>query len=50
MPRPSFFNKLRKNVKDASPIQPDEESAIPFSTTGSYGIETLSEPEDSSVE
>jgi hypothetical protein len=52
---PSFLNKRRKNAGDASPDtgQAAGHIAAPpalFSTTGSYGIQTLAEPEHATVE
>jgi hypothetical protein len=47
----SFWNKGRKNAgDDTSPGQADREIAALFSTAGSYGIQTLAEPENASVE
>lgn len=52
---PLFLNKRRKNTGDATPdtSQADEQIAAPpalFSTAGSYGIQTLAEPEDAIIE
>jgi len=51
----SFLKKRRKHASDVSPDtdQADEQIAAPparFSTTGSYGIQTLAEPEHATVE
>jgi hypothetical protein len=47
----SFWNKRRKNARDdASPSQADRQTAALFSTAGNYGIQTLAEPENASIE
>jgi len=45
-----FLNKRCKKAGDASPDQVDGQGAALFSTAGSYGIQTLVEPENTSVE
>jgi hypothetical protein len=45
-----FLNKYRRKVRDTSPDQIDGQGAAMFSTAGSYGIQTLAEPENISVE
>jgi hypothetical protein len=47
----SFLKKRRKNTKaDGSSDQPDEHRVAAFSITGTYGIKTLTEPENAAVE
>jgi hypothetical protein len=50
MPLLSFLNKRRNKAGGASPDQAGGQTAVLFSTAGSYGIRTLAEPGNASVE